>query len=375
MTYRNFPRAVPCHPRDYLLNGGTLAGLQETYAIDVRRHGHYPNLVHLKYNQIESPMGEPLVQQCRGLILDQDEDWRIVAWPFNKFFNHGEPNAAKIDWITARVQEKLDGSLMVMYWYDEGWQVATSGMPDAAGTVHGTGMSFAQLFWETWYRQKLTEPASVHRSYTFMFELTSPYNRVVVQHLQSSLTLTGVRNIWSGSEMPVEFRQSLNPVKEFGLQSLGDIVGTFEGMDPLAQEGYVVVDINFNRVKVKHPGYVALHHLKSHFSVKRIVEVVRTGESEEVLVHFPEWKTPFEQVRAAFDGFVAQLEQDHAELESLKGNRKEFAMLAKQSIWPAAHFMMLDSHVRSVREALRNVHIEKMVDLLGVRGLVLEGAI
>jgi hypothetical protein len=27
-------------------------------------------------------------------------------------------------------------------------------------------------------------------------------------------------------------------------------------------EGYVIVDANFNRVKVKKPAYVAVHHLK-----------------------------------------------------------------------------------------------------------------
>ena len=34
-----------------------------------------------------------------------------------KFFNHGESNADIIDWKTARVYEKLDGSIITMYWY------------------------------------------------------------------------------------------------------------------------------------------------------------------------------------------------------------------------------------------------------------------
>ena len=366
--------SIPCAPRAFLLNGGTLAELQEKYAIDLRRHSAYPNLVQLKYNQLASPMNEELVQQCRGLILDQDDNWSVVAWPFNKFWNYGETLASEIDWSTATVQEKLDGSLMVLYFYDGGWRVATSGMPDASGGVHGTNTTFVQLFWDTWHKQGLKEPIA-QRSYTFMFELTSPYNRVVVSHPQSTLTLTGIRNIWSGLELPIHYRGALNPAKTFELASFTGIEETFEKMDPLAQEGYVVVDGSFNRVKVKHPGYVALHHMKSCFSVKRVVAVIQKGESSEVLTHFPEWTKPFEQVRAAYDGLVTQLEQDHAELQDLKKDRKEFAMMAKQSVFPAVHFLMLDGHATSVQDAMKHVHIDKMVEMLGVRELVLEGAI
>jgi len=126
--------------------------------------------------------------------------------------------------------------------------------------------------------------------------------------------------------------------------------------------------------KVKHPGYVALHHLKSSFSTKKLVEIIRSGETAEVLVSFPEWQKPFDQVQAAYDGLVTQLEQDYAELRSID-NRKDFAMAAKLSVLPATHFFLRDSRVPSVKEGLKLVHIDKFVKLLGVEGLVLEGAI
>ena len=364
-----------CAPRAYLCNGGTLADLQEKFAISVKRHYQLPHLVHLKYSQIDSPMDNPIVQECRGLMLDQEDNWRIVAWPFSKFFNADEPLAAKIDWRSAKVQEKLDGSLMILYWYGGAWRVATSGMPDAMGMVHGTNRSFAQLFWETWHAMGFVEPPSINRCYTYMFELTSPLNRVVVSHPKATLTLIGMRSIWSGRELQISHQTSYNPVKQFPLQSIDDVRATFETMDPLQQEGYVAVDEYFRRVKVKHPGYEALHHLKSSFSIKRVVEIVRQGEETEVLTHFPEWKLPFEQVRAAYDALVTQLEQDYAELKDI-GVRKDFALAAKLSPFPGAHFLMRDSKATSVRDVLKSVpHIDKMIDLLGVKGMVLEGAI
>src|SRR5579885_729603 len=135
-----------------------LAELQQKYAILVKQHGTYPNLTLLKYNQLESPLTEPLVQECRWLILDSDDNWRVISRSFNKFFNSAEGHAAVIDWKTAKVQEKQDGSLCVIYHYDNRWHVQTSGTPDATGDVNGLNLSFADLFWRVFNAQGLPVP-------------------------------------------------------------------------------------------------------------------------------------------------------------------------------------------------------------------------
>ena len=367
---------LPCPPRDFLLNGGSLAELYSRFHIGVRRHGAYDNLVQLKYSQIESPMAEEVVQCCRGIILDEDNDWAVVAWPFNKFFNHGEALAAVIDWNTARVQEKLDGSLLLMYRYDNGWHVATTGVPDASGAVGCSGMTFAQLFWEAWEKQQFRYPIGLDDCFTFMFELTSPLNRVVVQQHTTLLSFVGMRSIWTGKELATWYRYSYNPVQEFKLTTIADVLATFEKMDALAQEGYVIVDGAFHRVKVKHPGYVALHHLKSSFSMRKVIEVVQRGKAAEVLVHFPEWRGPFEQVQAAYDGLAVHLEQEYDRLKPLAStSRKDFALATKSSPYPATLFQLLDGKYPSARASLGEVHVDKMLDLLGVRDMRLDGTL
>ena len=368
------PSSFTCLPQQFLLQGGTLDELEASFHVSHKRHGKYPNLVQLKYSQIDSPLGDKLVQECRGIILDQDDKWRVVAWPFRKFFNQGEPHAATIDWKTARVHEKLDGSLMVLYWYDGEWQVATTGMPDAAGMVHGTNKLFMQLFWETWYKLRWELPGGINHGYTFMFELTSPYNRVVVRYPEAKLHLVGMKSVWMGTEVPIRYRTIYNPAREWALNNLDSVLATFESMSPLEQEGYVIVDDAFNRVKVKHPGYVALHHLRSSFSVRRLVEMVRRGETDELLVHFPEWKDTILGVKAAYDGLVVQLEQDYREIAGIT-ERRDFAMMANQSVWPAAHYLLRDGKATTVKAALQNVHVDRMLGLLGVENLRVEAPI
>ncbi len=284
----------------YLRGGGSPAELLATYSVKNKRHGRYPNLVQFKYDQIESPMGSPLVQECRGVILDEDNNWEVVARPFNKFFNHGEGHAAPIDWATARVQEKLDGSLIIMYHYRDEWHVATSGTPDASGEVNGTNQTFAELFWKVWDEMRLGSPRNSHWAHkTYLFELMTPYNRVVVRHEKSRIVFIGLKDRNTGQEFEIGQEEESHDEYDFGfapevrvfpLQSTEDIIETFNAMSPLTQEGYVVVDANFNRIKVKHPGYVAIHHMRDGFGPRRMLEVVRSGEGSELLVYYHEWQ-------------------------------------------------------------------------------------
>src|SRR5687768_8914316 len=182
-------------------------GLDELCArfmIRARRHATYPNLVQLKYSQVFSPMHEPIVRECRGLIVDEADGWRVVCRAYDKFFNIGEPNAAAVDWGTARVYEKLDGSLMTLYRYRDDWHVASSRLPDAAGAAHESGVTFAELFRRTWSQLGYVVPPADLGGLCFMFELISPENRIIVSHDRPRIVLHGVRDLGTMREAEPE---------------------------------------------------------------------------------------------------------------------------------------------------------------------------
>jgi hypothetical protein len=85
-----------------------VSALTKEYHIRAQRHHHLPALFGFKYSQISNqgmvwysvmcrtvvmivPMliDWPIVRESRGVVLDSDHDWRIVALPFDKFFNYG----------------------------------------------------------------------------------------------------------------------------------------------------------------------------------------------------------------------------------------------------------------------------------------------
>jgi len=363
----------------------TLESLTKDLAIKVKRHGLYPNLVQLKYHQLDSPMGNELVQEARGIILDEADNWKVIARPFDKFFNYGEGHAKPIDWASARVQEKLDGSLMIVYHYRDQWHVATSGTPDASGEVNGCGFTFAELFWRVWEEEGLNPPNEnggwggwEHK--TYMYELMTPYNRVVVHHKDNRIRLIGLRDRDTGEENPVggdgEY-DSINAqagiaqeVKTFSLATIEDIEKTFEHIDPFDQEGYVVVDKHFNRVKVKSPAYVAIHHLRDGFGPKRILEIVRQNETTELLAHFPEWTKAFNEVKERYDALVQVLDYTY---EKYKGcdTQKDFALAIQGVPMNGALFMLRAGKVGSVREYLAKINMNNLMDVLKIKDIEL----
>ena len=129
----------------------------------------------LSYSQTESNFSSDVVQECRGLILERGS-WNVVAMPFKKFFNYGEQHADRLDWGTAKVYEKLDGSLLTLYFHSGEWHVATSKLPAADGKLPSGGVAgcgtFAELFWSVWRRKGYRTPES--RTTCYMFELCNP---------------------------------------------------------------------------------------------------------------------------------------------------------------------------------------------------------
>jgi len=176
--------------QNYLINRDTLKIPFEKTLEDLKLlgiytnvHPNYPELIQFSYDQIESPRNHEMVNECRGLILNKNENWDIVAFPFKRFFNYGETCAGPIYWDTARVQEKVDGTLIILYYYDKKWHVATRGSINASGKVGQWDFTFEELFWKT-VPYDLIEEQCVPWS-TFMFELVSKYNRVVCVYDES----------------------------------------------------------------------------------------------------------------------------------------------------------------------------------------------
>ena len=328
-----------------------LAELTAQLGINTKQHPKYPELYHLSYDQLESPKGHPIVRECRGLILNSADNWNVVAYPFNRFANFGETWGDTIDWNDVRVQEKVDGSMMILWNYEGQWNVSTKGSPDAGGQVGDFAFTFSDLFWKT-LKSYLDPSAQLDFRFTYVFEITSIYNRVVVQHKETALTLIGVRDISTDGYPEIQVSTvniAIPAVKEYSLNSISEIEAAAVALNPMENEGFVVVDKNFGRVKMKSPSYVMIHHLKDGFGQRRIIRLIQLGETSEVLSYFPEYQELFEQVKTAIDKMIATTEAEYAAIKHLT-DRKAFALEAVKSKNSGVLFALFLGKATSVRD-------------------------
>jgi len=77
------------HLVEFLRREG-IDAVKTKFSVATCRHKKHPHLVLFKYDQINSPFNSKVVKNCRGIILDESDDWRIVSYPYDKFFNVGK---------------------------------------------------------------------------------------------------------------------------------------------------------------------------------------------------------------------------------------------------------------------------------------------
>ncbi len=356
--------------------------LRAEYGIKSNQHKDYPNLRSFVYSQTDSPQRHPLVIEARGIVLDESAGWTPVARPFDRFFNWSKGNEDPISWAedgTAIAATKEDGCLVLLYNYKGSWQVASKGMPDASGTLHDTeGVSkttIAQLFWRTWESCGYELPTDDEADLTFVFELCTSLNEIVVKHGVSRLPLIGVRSRSTGVEYPTDDYEGRYVPVHAPRMTMEEIQESFRSMNPMECEGYVVRDGYFNRAKVKHPTYVAIHHLKSGLSHQKcLVEIARSGFADEVSETHPEFEKAIRLVEASYKGVVDQL----VEAWGLYGSysHRDYGMAQKKSKVPLGTLLFpllgktLDNPRETLESAVRACTVKRLVAVLDTRQAV-----
>lgn len=285
---------------------------QEPYCLKIKRDQGY---VMFSYDQIRSNFNISLVREARGIIFKEGRWQKPVCWAFNKFGNYGESYAPDIDWSTAFVTEKIDGSL-IKIWWDNEWHISTNGTIDAFkaelgdARMHDFGYYFLEALGK--YYNSFGEFVSgleTHR--TYMFELVGPYNRVVVPYDEPDLYFLGARTNDSGEEFYcselIAGALGLGKFKRpahYSLTSLDDCIKAAE-LKTWDDEGFVVADAHNNRVKIKSPAYVLAHFMRNNNVItrKHIIRVILENETAEFLCYAADYKDVLEETQGLMNAY------------------------------------------------------------------------
>lgn len=320
-------------------------------------HKQHPELPLSLYVYTERCQFEPhwtvATLRCRGLIAD-DRDGRIVGWCLPKFFNHSQHDAGH-DWAPTlpdepfEVYDKVDGSLGVVFHYDNAWRVATKG-------------SFIsdQAAWAQRYLNR-TDTSALDPSVTYLAEIVYPENRIVVNYGDrrdlvllaafradgTELPLSEAAPAWDGIGSVVRTHDWSDT---FGvLAALAEKNQHLDGADATGTdaEGWVIRFASGLRVKSKLTAYVSLHKVLTGTSERSVWEVLSSGGDPATLYdkvpdEFSEWvKKVVERLNGLFDSYLGVAHYEFEQIGRIP-DRKAFAAAATQSECRAALFRLYD---------------------------------
>ena len=327
--------------------------------VDVREDGPY---VLLKYS-IKADFSDPLVCQCRGVIFKNEGGaYRCICHPFEKFFNFQETYAAPIDWSKAVVTEKVDGSLCKV-WFDGEWKWSTNNTIDAYKAPINDFMSFGELI-EQADNYSDIQWDRMDEDKTYLFELVSPYNQVVVKYEAPHLYHIATIGV-DGGEFDCEI--GIEKPKTYPLSSLNDCVRAAEKMNDgmVDQEGFVVFD-GQNRIKIKSPKYIMYHRMWNNggMSAERIVEILKTEQLEKTIAVFPlmadtllSWNAAIAQFLVKAQKVIANSRSYYAEFDY---DRRAAAQVIKEMEFPSIGFWALD-HEGTVFDFVSQLSTSKFI--------------
>ena len=238
-------------------------------------------------------------KMCRGLIVD--EDWNVVARPFEKFFNYeeiaGSDELKKVENEQFEIYEKLDGSLGILYWIGNILSIATRGSFVSDQANHATKVLFDK------YSDVVSD---LDKSKTYLFEIIYPEDKKVVNYGDlDDIVLLAVIDTETGEEQDIaDYSRKFRCVARYN----GADWRTIRKMtDSSNREGFVVKFKSGFRMKLKFDEYFKLAALKINLTYKRVVDCMIDGSIEELSESIKQldWET---QVR--YDEIVEKITRE-----------------------------------------------------------------
>ncbi|MGP4092991.1 RNA ligase [Nonomuraea sp. KM90] len=325
-----------------------LAHLEQRIADGYVRVQQHPTEPLFIYNYTEKTQYEgawdAITTTCRGLIVGPDG--LVMARPFAKFFNYGDPMAGELDLSApAEVIDKLDGSLGIMYPTMRGYRIATRGSFTSAQAVHATEVLHARY-------GDFTPPPGM----TVLFEVVYPENRIVVDYAGADdLFLLGAVDKANGYVVGPDWVSGWSGPRAtvFSVRTLADALA----LPPRpGAEGVVVRLVESGRmVKLKQADYVALHKVITGLNARGVWELLGDGKTvadicEPLPDEFHQWvrdlagglqvqaDMAYGAARATHANIVEKLDQAYPD----GWERKHYAEWATRCASPAWLFNLLD---------------------------------
>jgi hypothetical protein len=258
--------------KDYLLSGKNLTDLKQEFNIYMNFDEMYP-LVVFDYTML-SPKESDITKEARGLILNT-KTFDVVSMSLPAFYEndseYSKTTLSQIDWESARLLTKYDGTQITLYYFEDKWLLGTRFIPVGVWTVYSINSPINSITWTELFHECLEENNTSFSAFTenldknlcYTFEIATPKNKGGISYDKHILKLISVVDLKSEKEVPIdnilanfEHEDFYRP-EYFNVYSVEDCLEYLAVYsNPNKYEGFVLVDKYYNRVKFRNQLYV-----------------------------------------------------------------------------------------------------------------------
>ena len=322
-----------------------LEKLNEYYEKGLLRKQDHPTLDLTVWNysaEVQySRAWDEITMLCRGLVTNSKGE--IVARAFRKFFNYEEYGDGGFDLKlipneSFEVYEKMDGMLIILFYYQDTWVVASRG-----SFISDASIKARELLGK--YNLELLD-----KTKTYAFELISFGFKIVIDYPFEDLVMLACFDAKTGDEIDIQtplYMDNFRVVKRYnGIADYHSLKSTITD----DQEGRVVRFKSGFRMKMKGTEYLRLHRIVTQVSNIDIWEHLKDGiPLTDILDNVPDefysWVTDtVDSLTSMFEITKNVCEQKFYNTVSTDMTRKEAAMaiLALHRNYHALLFSLYD---------------------------------
>ena len=277
--------------------------LKNTYKLYVRINDE-SNLILVKYIRDKSNFEEPIVNECRGIVMTRDK--KVICFPPERAISIEKMiEYVGNDLTNIRYEEHIDGTMINVFYNPirDRWEKATRSRIGANCTWL-CKETFASLFKDASNDMDLS---ILDRELCYTFVLAHPKNRIIVKHKTPFICLVTVRKITQDGYENISLEETQSSLCEKGLAITIPKVYNFASIEDMKRfvskqdsnnQGIIIKYKNF-RAKMRNKEYEFLKDLKGNTPhlAELYLRLRKEMKVRPFLIHFSEYKKKFNTFR------------------------------------------------------------------------------